>query len=70
AFDPPHLGHTAAVRAAQSRLGLGTVHVVVANDPWQKSASRAVTPAVHRLAMTRLAFSPPGLADRPSPDRP
>ena len=29
---------------------------MVANDPWQKSTERVVTPAHHRLAMARLAF--------------
>lgn len=33
------------------------MHVVVANDPWQKSAQRPVTSAFHRLEMTRRAFS-------------
>ena len=32
------------------------LHVVVANDPWQKSGDRSVTPAHHRLAMSQLAF--------------
>lgn len=29
---------------------------MVANDPWQKSAERIVTPAHHRFAMALLAF--------------
>lgn len=29
---------------------------MVANDPWQKSAGRIVTPAHHRFAMALLAF--------------
>lgn len=55
-FDPPHAGHVAAAVCARDQLGVDLLHVVVANDPWQKSAERAVTPARHRLAMTRLAF--------------
>ena len=46
----------AAAVCARDQLGVDLLHVVVANDPWQKSAERAVTPARHRLAMTRLAF--------------
>ncbi len=56
-FDPPHVGHVAAVTAAQDQLSTDIIHVVVANDPWQKSGLRSVTPAVHRLAMARLAFA-------------
>ena len=50
-FDPPHLGHLAAARAARTQLGLDRVLLVVAHDPWQKSADRAVTPAGIRLEM-------------------
>lgn len=52
-FDPPHLGHLAAARAVRAALGLDEVKLVVANDPWQKSAVRPVTPAPIRLEMTR-----------------
>ena len=41
---------------ARDQLGIDLLRVVVANDPWQKSAERSVTPARHRLAMTQLAF--------------
>lgn len=57
-FDPPHVGHVAAVIAARDQLATDCVHVVVANDPWQKSRRRSVTPSHHRLAMARLAFGP------------
>ncbi len=50
-FDPPHRGHVAAARACVEQLGLDRVLFVVANDPWQKSPRRSVTPASHRLAM-------------------
>ena len=43
-FDPPHLGHVAAARAVIERLGLDRLLLVVANDPWQKSGQRAVSP--------------------------
>ena len=52
-FDPPHNGHVAVARAVHERLGLDCVMLVVANDPWQKSAQREVTPAVDRLAMVQ-----------------
>ncbi len=38
------------------QLDIDLLHIVVANDPWQKSAERLVTPAHHRFAMTQLAF--------------
>ncbi len=55
-FDPPHVGHVAAAIAARDQLATDSLHVVVANDPWQKSRRRSVTPSGHRLAMARLAF--------------
>ncbi|WP_420609781.1 nicotinate (nicotinamide) nucleotide adenylyltransferase [Candidatus Poriferisodalis sp.] len=55
-FDPPHAGHVAAAICAREQLDIDMLHIVVANDPWQKSAERVVTPAHHRLAMARLAF--------------
>jgi nicotinate-nucleotide adenylyltransferase len=60
-FDPPHLGHLAAARAVQEGLSLDRLLLVVANDPWQKSPTRAVTPAEDRFAMTEaLAEELPG----------
>ena len=53
-FDPPHAAHVAMARAALLAGLVDEVVVVPAGDPWQKSD---VTPAVHRLAMTRLAFA-------------
>jgi nicotinate-nucleotide adenylyltransferase len=50
-FDPPHLGHLRAAQAAASQLGLEEVLFVVANDPWQKSDQRTVTPAALRRDM-------------------
>ena len=55
-FDPPHVGHVAAAVEARDQLATGSLRVVVANDPWQKSRGRSVTPPHHRLAMARLAF--------------
>lgn len=55
-FDPPHAGHVAAAICAREQLDIDLLHIVVANDPWQKSAERLVTPAQHRFAMAQLAF--------------
>jgi nicotinate-nucleotide adenylyltransferase len=61
-FDPPHLGHLAAARAVQAQLGLHRVDLLVANDPWQKSGDRTVSPAAVRLEMARaLVTDTPGL---------
>jgi nicotinate-nucleotide adenylyltransferase len=51
-FDPPHAGHLAAGRAAVETLGLDRLLLVVANDPWQKSGRRTVSPAEDRFALT------------------
>jgi len=50
-FDPPHAGHAAAARAVTEQLGLDRLLLVVANDPWQKSGQRAVSPAEDRYAL-------------------
>ena len=60
-FDPPHAGHVAAARAVMERLALDRLLLVVANDPWQKSGQRAVSPAEDRFALTEaLAREIPG----------
>jgi nicotinate-nucleotide adenylyltransferase len=60
-FDPPHIGHVSAARAVQDALTLDRLLLVVANDPWQKSPTRAITPAEDRFAMARaLAGAIPG----------
>ncbi len=53
-FDPPHVGHVAAADAAVEALGLDRLLLVVANDPWQKSGSRRVSPAEDRYALTEV----------------
>jgi nicotinate-nucleotide adenylyltransferase len=53
AFDPPHAGHVALVRAAKDALGLDRVVVVVTADPGHK---RVETSADVRLEMARAAF--------------
>ena len=60
-FDPPHIGHVAAARAVQGALDLDRLLLVVANDPWQKSPTRVITPAEDRFAMARaLSEAVPG----------
>jgi len=54
-FDPPHVGHLLAAVNVRRALTLDEVLLVVANDPWQKSGTRSITPAVDRLAMVRAA---------------
>lgn len=70
-FDPPHVGHVAALRAVSAALSLDRLLLVVANDPWQKSSSRAITPADDRFAMAQaLAEGIPGVeASRMEIDR-
>lgn len=61
AFDPPHLAHAALARAAIEQLGLDALYVMPTGDAWHKQ--RQLSPAEHRLAMTRLAFvDVPGVA--------
>jgi nicotinate-nucleotide adenylyltransferase len=55
-FDPPHIGHLILAQLAQEQLKLDKVLFIPAGDPWRK-ADRAVTPAMHRLAMARLAIA-------------
>jgi nicotinate-nucleotide adenylyltransferase len=56
-FDPPHNGHVATAAIVRHELGLDEVLMVVANIPWQKTASRPVTPAADRLALTGAAVA-------------
>ena len=53
AFDPPHLGHLALLRAAQAGLDLDETVVVVTAAPGHK---RVETPADVRLELARAAF--------------
>ena len=54
-FDPPHIGHLVAAIDAQRELDLDVVLLVVANVPWQKVDSRAISSAEDRLALVRAA---------------
>ena len=51
-FDPPHVGHAVAGCAAVEQLRLDRLLLVVANDPWQKSGRRSISPAEDRYALT------------------
>ncbi|NNE96562.1 MAG: nicotinate (nicotinamide) nucleotide adenylyltransferase [Acidimicrobiales bacterium] len=52
-FDPPHIGHLLTGQSIAERRKLDQIWYVVANDPWQKSGDRSVTPAAIRLAMVQ-----------------
>jgi len=56
-FDPIHVGHLVAAVNARHSVGLDRVLLVVANEPWQKVGSRAVTPALDRLALVEAAVA-------------
>lgn len=60
-FDPVHVGHLVAALEARQVLGLDRMLLVVANDPWQKSGSRPVTPAEDRYAVVAAAVEGTGL---------
>jgi nicotinate-nucleotide adenylyltransferase len=52
-FDPVHNAHLALAHAALTELRLDSVRWIPTGRPWQKA--RAITDAVHREAMVRLA---------------
>jgi nicotinate-nucleotide adenylyltransferase len=54
-FDPPHLGHVAAARAAVEALRLDELVVTVARDPQRKGAPPLASPEL-RDEMARAAF--------------
>lgn len=56
-FDPPHFGHLAIAQEVKHRLQLDRVLLVVANDPWQKSASSEVTDSEIRLSLVERAVA-------------
>lgn len=55
AFDPPHLAHVLLARAAIRQFQLDEVRVLPTGHAWHKT--RPLSPAEHRVAMTRLAFA-------------
>jgi nicotinate-nucleotide adenylyltransferase len=54
-FDPPHVGHLVAALEVRHALGLDRVLLVVANEPWQKVGTRAISSPEDRLAMVAAA---------------
>lgn len=56
-FDPPHVGHLVTAVNVRHALALDLVLLMVANDPWQKSGARSITPAADRLAMVQAAVA-------------
>lgn len=61
-FDPPHVGHLVTAVNVRHALDLDLVVMMVANVPWQKEGTRAITPAADRLAMVEAAVREvPGL---------
>jgi len=56
-FDPPHVGHLVTAVNVRHALALDLVLLMVANDPWQKSGARPITPAADRLAMVQAAVA-------------
>jgi nicotinate-nucleotide adenylyltransferase len=54
-FDPIHIAHLHAGETALHGASLDRVLFMPAGEPWQKG-DRALTPASHRLEMTRLAI--------------
>ncbi|MDE3044294.1 MAG: nicotinate-nicotinamide nucleotide adenylyltransferase [Acidobacteriota bacterium] len=53
-FDPPHVGHVAALRSVARTGRFSEIEVTVAGDPYLKT--KDVSPAAQRLAMAREAF--------------
>lgn len=55
-FNPPHVGHAAAIKAAQAALKLDEVRVMPAATPPHKRLPAGSPDAEERLALCRLAF--------------
>jgi nicotinate-nucleotide adenylyltransferase len=61
-FDPPHVGHLVTAVNVRHALRLDEVILMVANIPWQKEGTRAITAAEDRFAMVEAAVRDvPGL---------
>ncbi len=54
-FDPPHLAHLVVATHVRHVLALDEVVLMVANDPYQKTSNRTVTPAEVRLELVQAA---------------
>ncbi len=70
-FDPVHRAHVALAHAALQALKLDSVRWVPSGQPWQKQGARAVSPALHRVAMVEaaIAHEPRFVLDRIEVDR-
>lgn len=55
-FDPVHVAHLVAANVALHEARLDLVLLMVANDPWQKSAGRTITAAEVRFAAVASAI--------------
>lgn len=53
-FDPPHRAHEALAKEAIEQLKLDRLYIVPTGQAWHKS--RLLSDALHRIAMTQLAF--------------
>jgi len=53
-FDPPHIGHVSAARAAVSRLGLDKLLLIPTSTPPHKALAQGSLSARERLEMTAL----------------
>lgn len=56
-FDPVHVGHLSVAVEVRHALALDRVLLVVANLPWQKTATRPVPSAEDRCAMVEAAVA-------------
>ena len=56
-FDPIHIGHLVAAVNVHHSVSLDRLLLVVANVPWQKEGSRAITAAEDRFAMVSAAVA-------------
>lgn len=56
-FDPPHVGHLVSAVNVRHELQLDRVLLVVNNEPWQKTGTRAVSPAEERFGMVEVAVA-------------
>jgi nicotinate-nucleotide adenylyltransferase len=56
-FDPPHVGHLVTAVNVRHALQLDVVVLMVANVPWQKQGTRAITGAAERFAMVSAAVA-------------
>ncbi|RMG92226.1 MAG: nicotinate (nicotinamide) nucleotide adenylyltransferase [Chloroflexi bacterium] len=70
-FDPPHVGHLWLAETARDQLALDRVLFLPVGQPPHKR-ERPISPAVHRLAMIRLAVAhiPWFMVDTTDLDRP